>query len=236
MNTITVYGNEVDDIVIELKDFPKENLSHEILCSYNQMGGTANFIRALYKGLYIRKVTTKSDAIIIINNKTGSRTSLVNWKHSYLMQEDIKPTEWLHIMYLDKLESLNTRIISKFKEKSKIISADLCLDKQKDYNLKRMANVFPFIDYLIISDVEAECVTNILSKSKNTVIHSPTGTFLNGDFVKNIYYNERVFNTLGAGDTYAATFVSNIMMGIDAVKAIHMAHKVSSKFVLGDLK
>lgn len=231
-HSITVYGTEFVDTICELLEYPKENESNEVINTYRKFGGTENFVRSLVDGFIVRRFVTGCEATIILNTKTGSRTSMADWKDSWLMNESIEPTDWLHVMYLDKLSAVGVKEMMGFRRKAKVISADLCLSKQTE--MGRLVKVLPFIDYLIISDVEAKGIRNALHLPKNIIIHSPKLVCVNGDFIQNIYYENRAVNTLGAGDMFAATFVSCVMLGMDIKRASHVAGVKSSKFVMGE--
>lgn len=232
MKKITVYGNEVLDFVCKLSDYPEENKSNEILNSYKQLGGTENFIKSFFNGFNIQKTVTSAESIIIINTKNGNRTSMVDWKDSWNLKKPIYKTDWLHIMYLDILESINKKSMIQFKNNANIISADLCLSRHSEKEIQRMYDIFPYIDYLIISDVEADSIRNILNRPKNFIVHSPSHVYYNNNIIKNIYYRYVVNNSLGAGDVFAAAFVSNMMMNCDIKKSIKLAIIKATKHVM----
>jgi sugar/nucleoside kinase (ribokinase family) len=190
-----------------------------------------------------------SNALIVSDIFKNTRTSMVEWGICRTIDniEAIKG-DWVHFMYLDTLDNLGCTSLSKM-DKNKIISADLCLGKHSQEQTEKIMNMLEYIDYLILSDVEAKSLTSgqkngiwrsycmeeaakIISKKvkKMVIIHSPHGSITcDKDGIIQTYSSEFIsskrMNVLGAGDLFASSFIKKMIESHDVDKSIKYAHK-----------
>ena len=235
MKNLFVYGNIIQDRILTVSHRLQENTSNEIINSTHQVGGIENFTRQfnrLNTNIKVKQVGINSEAIIIINRLDGKRTSIVEWGDEIYtgnFQDDIQ-CDWLHIMYLDKLFTILPEHLEKYRKRKTIISADLCISNHGD-QIDRLSKLFKYINYLIISDVEAQDIQNLLQIPEHVIVHSPHQTIVDGNTVQNPHYQECIVNALGAGDVYSATLVFNLIKGKKILDSIEKAHIIASEFV-----
>lgn len=230
-------------------------LDEEILISINsnisQEDDAAQFaykeltsLRVDVSELLPKRESATSEAVIISSLKNGQRTSFVNWA-SCTGMENFSPninTTWAHFLYLDALENLTPEHLKKFKDEGITVSADLCKSGLSENEKERIFSLLPYIDYLIISDVEAKALieTNSTLKEKSeilggkqgdgwTIIHSVGGSdSSNGEMYmlkfSDVIKGEEV-EVLGAGDCFAASFIYKMINGVSIGKSIEFAHK-----------
>ena len=189
-----------------------------------------------------------SSAVIISDIRKNSRTSIVNWGACKdLNNIDIaRDSAWVHLMYIDTLEEINPKDIESLSEGS-IVSADLCLGSHTPEQKEKIFKCLEFIDYLIVSDVEAQSLTTeikngvwrsycaeesakILGKivKKGVIVHSPHGstTFTNGEkqTFSGEYIGDKSLNVLGAGDIFASSFIDSMLGTDDISESVKFAH------------
>jgi sugar/nucleoside kinase (ribokinase family) len=230
-----LYGHLFEDEIYYLKGFPEENRSNICESFEKRLGGTDNFFRRFKKisSSNIKRVELNSRAIVIINNTTGSRTSIVKWPNEEL-SDDFPNCDWAHFMYLDNL-NVDVELFKNIKRQGGLISADMCMASHDDANKQRLSGLLKYVDYLIISDVEYDDIKSECSLCKNLVVHSPKSIMYNGDILENPEYASSVKNTLGAGDFFCAEFINSIINGDSITTACEVAAKKSSLYVKGEL-
>ena len=199
-----------------------------------KLGGIENFCNSINLKKYdIIRFEAISEAIIIINNKNGSRTSISTWgEYEHLNKISFpKDLSWMHFMYLDKLINLDENLFIQLKNNNVTISIDLCCSKHGINDIKKLNNLFKYVDFIFCSDIESKDIIHIINKSKNYVIHSPNKIILNGIHINNKKYKKQVINTLGAGDHFASIAVQEILSGKDFTNSCIIAMNKTSRYV-----
>lgn len=194
------------------------------------LGAIANFWHTLTKldiNLNIKlNPIALGEAIILINRKNSQRIGRGNLNIKTRIP-NIVQSKWHHIMYLNQLPDLS--FIDNIK--TGIISADVTAGN--------MNNILPHlnkIDYLFISDEDLFMNINELGKKVkgSVILHYPSGSFVtNGKkfFEKKIETIENL-DVLGAGDIFAACFISSCIKTKNIESAIDFAHKKTTDILL----
>ena len=189
-----------------------------------------------------------SNAVIISDIRKNSRTSIVNWGACKDLNNlgATKNSTWVHLMYIDTLEKISPRDIENL-SKECIVSADLCLGSHTPEQKEKIFKCLEFVDYLIVSDVEAQSLTKgvrngvwrsycaeesakILGEivKKGVIVHSPHGstTFTSGKkkTFSGEYIGDKSLNVLGAGDIFASSFISSMLDTNDVLESVKFAH------------
>ena len=217
MFDITLYGHLTNDTII---DNESETMS---------LGGIANCWRTLIDldsklqiGLMPTAIGTSE---IIINRTNSTRTSKSNLNET-TFTPDIKLSKIHHVMYLNELP--DTTFIPKL---DGILSADLCLGKEVDYELLK------YFDYIFVSNDEHD-VNKIKKYSKGAVIaHDSDGSIYwpnVNDFAKSYTIDKKYLvdnaNVLGAGDMFASCFLYAILSNRLNI-AVEYAHITTSSLI-----
>jgi sugar/nucleoside kinase (ribokinase family) len=187
-----------------------------------------------------------STATVISDIDKRIRTAIINWgscRRKYMFSPS--NTRWNHILYADTLDYLNYEHLQRM---NGVISLDLCLSNHSEKIRKRIFQMLPFVDYLIISEVEAKGLTqmeDMLEASKIlhrkeagvVIIHEPTMSMVyNGTkatLMKNDYYSQNAsINVLGAGDIFAASFIYDQLSGNKYIESVAFAHKNTSEALM----
>ena len=217
---LALYGHLTIDHII--KDF-KENIS---------LGAIANFWIAIKKINNVLKVKLNpcaiGDAIILVDECMSQRVGRGNLNTRCVTPEVVN-SRWHHIMYLNQLKDMS--FISDIK--SGIISADTTAGSMV------IREQLKHIDYLFISDEDLDCdVEELASLVKGWVIlHYPGGSY-SSDGTRNITKTNDVIkniNILGAGDTFAACFISSMLMEDNIDNALDYAHENTIKVLTDEI-
>ena len=215
---VAAYGHITYDTIYE--DFEEKNT----------LGALANFWSGIINGeddVSVRLVPCAiGKAIILVDKSTAIRVGRGNLN---IKKNEAKPipSKWHHIMYLNQLPE--TDFIEKIKEG--FISADITSGPPPSFDLLSK------LDYLFISDEDLFMpVEELALLVKGWVImHHAAGSFCsNGkesfeiqtDIIQNI-------NVLGAGDMFAASFISkkiNTDLGVE--DCVKHAHNQTTKLLL----
>ena len=192
---LAIYGHITVDRIIN-------NFKEEV-----SLGAIANFWSALNKiksSVKFKLVPcSMGEAVIIINEKTSQRFGRGN-----LNLETIEPSivnaEWHHVMYLNQLKNKDF-----IRDLDGIISADLTAGKME------VLDDLVYIDYLFLSEADLFMDLNKLAKLVKgcVILHYPSGSIC-ADGKTQIECKTEVkknINVLGAGDTFAACFISNML-------------------------
>lgn len=190
-----------------------------------------------------------SQAVIISDLENSERTSFVHWGVCSTMKhfEPEEDCDWAHFLYLDALENITPDHLKEFQEKGIIVSADLCKNNLTLEEKEKITSLLPYVDYLIISNIEAFAILQDEHKSTITqsreigekvkrwvIIHSPDGS-LSSDGTTTMYQGHEEFtgpiNVLGAGDHFAATFIYNMIKGETLGESISEAHIQTAKYL-----
>ena len=210
---LAVYGHITVDRIIR-------NFKEEI-----SLGAIANFWNALNvintNIKYKLAPCAIGEAIVLVNETSSQRCGRGN-----LILKTTKPeainAHWHHILYLNKLK--DTNFIKNLNGK---ISADLTAGKMD------IMNEIKYIDYLFIS--EEDLFMDIKELAKMTrgyvILHYPSGSMCtNGEdqyaFTTEVKNN---INVLGAGDAFAACFISNMINTDNIEKSLESAHQQTLK-------
>tara|TARA_R100000808_G_C2103741_1_gene120016 strand:- start:350 stop:964 length:615 start_codon:yes stop_codon:yes gene_type:complete len=182
-----------------------------------------------------------SKAVIVSDNKKNIRTSIVNWGACADMSNFLmKKSKWHHFLYIDKLKNLNATHFKEISEESSI-SVDFCLNQHSEKNKKRIFEILKYVDYVFISDAEAESLMNSKDKDYNSlelakktkgivVLHTPRGSIVSdGEKITRIktnYISDMPLDVLGAGDIFAAFFINKMIenSSTNVLQSIKMSH------------
>ena len=184
-----------------------------------------------------------TSAATILNCRSNStRTGLVSWGACQNMRNfDNDGSSWKHFCYVDKLHHLTPEILSKLAGTK---SADLTSFDYSEDERKRVISCLKELDYIITSKEEAEylvhdsndeVVTRRLGGmcKKLAIIHDPQGSyFSDGSFFQRVDHCLDMLeniSVLGAGDLFAASFISKRFEQPDIEAAILDAHNLTYK-------
>ena len=215
---LAVYGHITIDRIIN-------NFEEEV-----SLGAIANFWNAL--NIINSKISYKlcpcaiGEAVVLINECKSQRVGRGNLN---LKTNKPKPIDakWHHIMYLNQLKDK-----SFIKDLNGIVSADLTAG---DMNIK---NELRYIDYLFISEEDLFMDIKNLAQlvRKNVILHYPSGSACVGKNMSKTYtttFKENM-NVLGAGDSFAACFISNMLKNNDIESSLKYAHDKTLKVLLDE--
>ena len=200
--TIKIFGNLGDD---------NEGLLVKKILKLNNL--KINNIKAL-------KNCNTSNALILANKTSSTTTSLVKWGACTKIKLSLNNvSKWNHFMYLDKLTNINYRNLDIFK--NSINSADLVSSALTYNNKRRVLKCLKLIDFLILSEIEAKSLKKdtlsntcnfIASKTRQfCIIHTTKNYYISNGTNIAIVKNKLILKNiivLGAGDTFAAVFIS----------------------------
>jgi hypothetical protein len=162
------------------------------------------------------------EAIIVVNSNLNTRVGRANFNLNTTVPSPIH-ADWHHIVYLNQL--LDISILEKLS--NGIVSADLTKESPE-----KILNELKFVDYLFLS--KEDLFMDLVELANYTrgwvIMHDPMGSVCsNGteiiqyDIPKELLLNN--INVLGAGDMFAACFISNIMKGLSLKKALIKSHE-----------
>jgi len=176
--------------------------------SLGAMANVWSTISKLGTGLSVKlNPTALGEAIILINKKNAQRVGRGNLNLS-TTTPTIYKSKWHHIMYLNRL---NIDFINKIEDG--IISADLT---DGEIEINEHLNK---IDFLFLSDENLFMDIDELGKLVKgwVILHYPSGSYATDG--KTSYTNEteviKNINVLGAGDTFAAVFITSMFNNLD---------------------
>ena len=140
----------------------------------------------------------------------------------------IQSTDWSHILYLNQLNDLE--FVEEVASTSKKISADICAgDPLK--NLK----VLQFVDLLFISDEDLWMPIDELRKyvKGDIIVHYTSGSTYYGQdtFSTKVEDVLKGVNILGAGDTFAAATITNLISKKPVKEAVAIAHSMTYNLI-----
>jgi len=186
---------------------------------------------------YVSPHLDTSSAVILDCKPNVTRTGLVKWgacAEMTIFSED--GSEWKHFCYLDKLPGLDKKKLSNLKG---IKSADLTSFDYDTACKNRIIECLSEIDYLITSKEEAGYLVNnndpkdiVVSLGKLckqfAILHDPTGSYVSDG---NVFFRvAALHNTLekisvlGAGDIFAAAFISAYSSDLTVVDILLKSH------------
>jgi len=200
----------------------------------------------------IKKPT--SEAVIISDLQNKSRSSIVNWGACQEINKlNDYSSKWCHILYVDKLPNLDLNSLKHLSENS-IISVDLCSSNHDDKTREKILSMLPYVDYVFASSEEGRCLVGkekdydtalaIAKRARGwAIVHSPNGSFISdgvhkhtkGYKVKNKI--QKPVNVLGAGDNFAAAFITKKIEDKNTVEeSVRFAHEEATKYILNNSK
>jgi hypothetical protein len=214
MKKINLYGHLIVDKIFSNDEYMET------------LGGIANVWESLLKIDKKLSVSIKpcsiGEAIIVVNTDTNERVgkAILNKKLSTVK---VSSADWHHIAYINQIK--DTSFINDIK--GGIISADITKE-----NPKNCTSHLGFLDFLFIS--KEDLFDNIIEISKKTkgwvIAHDPTGSIYSngGKIYEYEIPNDLILsniNILGAGDSFAASFISCFLESDDIDTSIEQAHK-----------
>jgi sugar/nucleoside kinase (ribokinase family) len=167
-------------------------------------------------------------ALILVDKESKIRVSKPNMNLIENNQiNTLIKTKWSHIVYINQLTNLE--FIKDVRNISDVISADISTGgKIPNEYLK-------YIDYLFISDEDIDRPLEDLVKLVNgwVILHYPNGSIsTNG---KNTIKCETQIinnlNVLGAGDTFASCFITEMLKGNNIENSLNLAHSLTYKIL-----
>ena len=167
------------------------------------------------------------EAIILINRHTSERIGRANL-NALETTAKIEQASWHHVMYLNALSDAS--FISSIE--SGIISADITAGN--------CDSILPFlhsIDFLFISDEDLfmdlrELASLVRGK---VILHSASGSIVAGDHGDDLTTKTasiKNLNVLGAGDIFAASFISVFLATQCLETAINQSHRTTTSILL----
>tara|TARA_R110000822_G_scaffold175029_1_gene314641 strand:- start:12837 stop:13520 length:684 start_codon:yes stop_codon:yes gene_type:complete len=172
------------------------------------------------------------EALILINELKSQRVGRgdlnITIKHPVIPE-----CKWHHIMYLNQLPMLHKiewkSLGGEGRTPSKI-SADVTAG-----NIDCIIPYLKYIDYLFISDEELFMDVDELAKLTKgwVILHKPTGSYSSDGETHYNNFCERKsgLNVLGAGDIFAACFVSSMLFKDDVNAACKYAHQNTTEIL-----
>ena len=219
MYELSVYGHLTIDRIFEGFD------------EHRTLGAIGNFWEACLltnPSIFINlQPTSIGEAIISVDKESCTRQGrgVLNLKTRTV--KNVLPSKWNHIMYLNQMK--NCDFINQLD--GSIISADLTSGPM--LNLQFLKN----LDYLFISDEDIFMSLDELALLVKgwVILHSPHGSIChNGteSFETKTKIIENL-NVLGAGDFFAASFISEMLRNNSEMKeSVDFAHKNTTKILL----
>ena len=167
------------------------------------------------------------EAIISVNKRTATRQGrgVLNLKTRKIIAPS--PSVWNHVMYINQLEDVS--FIKDITDST--ISADITSG-----DIKNM-EYFKYLDFLFISDEEMFMDIEELAKIVKgwVILHYPSGSIChNGtEYFKTTTKVVDNLNVLGAGDFFAASFITSMLNNSDDIKkCIEASHNNTKKLLL----
>ena len=176
--------------------------------------------------------TEIGEALILVDEAKCKRTSTacLSLKNR---TPNIYNSDWAHILYINQLNDIS--FIKQIRERTKIISADICAGR-----ILKDKSVLKYVDYLFISDEDMwlNSIEELSSLVKGWVIlhHSHGSVCCKGKTKFEIRVEKilKGINILGAGDMFAAACISNILLEADRhnKSIISMSHDETYNLLL----
>lgn len=235
-NGVIVHGNRPKDLVWFVESFPIEGLNHKATSHYGSVGGISNVsygLHRLHPDIPCRENPVNGDdtAMIIVNTKASTRTSLVKWSKyqdldfqrldnskNLLQGKPIIDIKWHHFAYIDILNNLletprGQWYIQQIKKNGGILSADIAGVGLPNTSL----DIF---DYVFMSFEDGDnLIYHIAGRDTTTFIYHDPDRIQVGMSGKNISYETTpssvVSNPLGAGDFLAACIIGDLLENPD---------------------
>lgn len=220
MVDVAVYGHLTHDLIFE--NFEEKNT----------LGAMANFWYGLTKSDYSIKLklvpSSIGKAIILVDKKTSMRIGRGDLNIHTRTISPVK-SKWHHIMYLNQLKDCS--FIDNIKDG--VLSADITAGPPPSLELLSK------LDYLFISDEDLFMeVQELSSIVKGWVIMHHSGGSICSDGSDTFETKTGIIenlNVLGAGDMFAASFISKKVTECNSLvkKCVEYAHTHTTEILLG---
>lgn len=188
-----------------------------------------------------------SEAAIISDINKKVRSSIVKWGACQQVSElDNTKSNWHHILYVDKLPNLTEQSLKSISKRS-IISLDMCSNKHTDMERSRINQMLHHADYVFAGSTEALSLTETSTVAESAhrlgsqcrgyaIVHTPTySLYSNGSNSAEVKCPEILqgpVNVLGAGDNFAAAFITKMLQKeISIPEALEQAHIHATNFI-----
>jgi len=170
--------------------------------------------------------TSVGEALIYVNKERAERISrcVPEMKTS---EPKIEKSKWNHVLYLNELSDL-----SFLKNLKGTTSGDVCVGRSIDVDCLK------YIDYLFIADEDVFMDLREMAKLTRgwIIMHSSRGSIVtNGEEYHKVGIDNLQadsINVLGAGDSFAAAFIANMLTGKDALTSVKDAHAFATAYLL----
>lgn len=216
MYDISLYGHLVFDTVYDNGE------------KTNSMGGIANVWKALGQinpklTTYVCPTNIGTSSIIIDRDKTDRQS--ISFLNDTDVRVKIKKSKISHIAYLNEI-----RYPAFIEDIEGYVTADICNGRSIDISL------YPMIKILFVSDEDLYLIKNLNKYTGILVRHSPKYSKLSTldsiDFCSYTHneYLENI-NVLGAGDYFAAKFLSNTLIGMINNKNLIDSHIKTTEYL-----
>jgi sugar/nucleoside kinase (ribokinase family) len=216
MNKVNIYGHLIIDKIFNDKfDY------------FESIGGIANVwdgLNRLNEEIQIEiNPTNIGEAIVLVNTENNTRVgkAILNKKNKKIKKVSI--SDWHHIAYINQIVDIDFI----YQIKSGIISVDIT--KENPNNCLKHLHI---VDFLFISKEDLfDDIKNIAKKTKGWVIaHDPKGSiYTNGELYYEYIIPDNLIlnnvNVLGAGDFFAASFITEYLKSKDINLSIPTSHE-----------
>ncbi|NBP01755.1 MAG: hypothetical protein EBU90_16785 [Proteobacteria bacterium] len=224
MKKVALYGHLIiDHIFIDFK-------------STTSIGGIANVWNGLVQidsSLEVVLVPSAfGEAVVVVSPESNTRVGRANFNLKTTKPSPIQ-ANWHHIAYLNQLQDVS--LLGDIT--SGIVSADLTKESPE-----KILKELRFVDFLFLS--KEDLFMDLVELGKHTkgwvIAHDPLGSVCsNGTEV--IQYDIpselmlHKINVLGAGDMFAACFISNTLMGLPLKKALANSHEQTATLLKANI-
>lgn len=219
-SSVTLYGHLTHDTIFDG------------LKSYETIGSIGNVWKAFINfanNISVRIEPTEiGDALIYVDKDKVRRASTaalsVKSRTPFIQNSD-----WSHVLYLNQLNDLS--FIEKVTHNSDWVSADICAGKP----LKNL-EVLKHIDLLFISDEDMWMPIDKLKEyvKGDILVHYTSGSTYYGQeeqFSTSVDNILKGVNILGAGDTFAAATITNLLNKKSTKEAVKLAHSMTYNLI-----
>jgi hypothetical protein len=168
------------------------------------------------------------EAIVLVNCENSQRIGRANLNIKE-RKVNIEKSKWHHIMYLNHLKDLSFI--------NHIDTGTISADISAGGDFERIIPFLNKIDFLFISDEDLFMDVYELSKkvSGKVILHYPSGSLVVGSDGEEIETQTSVvdnLDVLGAGDIFAASFISSYMESNELKKSIEFSHQKTTEILM----
>jgi len=218
-SNVTLYGHLTYDTIFDGNK------------SYETIGSIGNVWKAfinLSNNINVRIEPTEiGEALIYVDKEKVRRASTATLSVK-TRNPFIQISDWSHILYLNQLKDLS--FIKKVSSTSKKISADICAGQPL-----RDLQVLKYVDLLFISDEDLWMPIDKLRKyvKGDIIVHYTSGSTYYGQdtFSTKVKDILKGVNILGAGDTFAAATITNLIGKKPIKEAVAIAHSMTYNLI-----